>query len=179
MNIFLVAGKKQSAPGVNTEAQVVEYLHDWPGSWDGLHFYQICRWQQMGWNDWHTKQSNFNPERPWETWGLGQQKPINFSTEEMQGSVPGVEWSMRYRLGTDCLRKSPAKKDLDILVDTKLNMSQQCILILKKVNHTLEFLRVNVASRFEGSYSPLLGTSKDTHGLLCVGLAACFKNNVE
>ena len=39
MNIYLVGGKKQSAPGVNTEAQVNEYPHHWPRSWDRLHFH--------------------------------------------------------------------------------------------------------------------------------------------
>lgn len=56
---------------------------------------------------------------------------------------------MHYRLGIHCLRNSPAEKNLDILVDVKQNMNQQCILILKKANHALEFLRVSVASGFE------------------------------
>ncbi|CAM4570112.1 unnamed protein product [Lepidochelys kempii] len=37
----------------------------------------------------------------------------------------------RYRLGTDCLSGSSAKKDLGITVDEKLHMSQQCALVLE------------------------------------------------
>lgn len=60
-----------------------------------------------------------------------------------------------------------------------MNMNQQCTLIFKKVNHALEFLRVNVARGFELSYSPLLGTGEGTHGVLCLGLSPCFENDIE
>lgn len=37
-------------------------------------------------------------------------------------------------LGTDCLKSSLAEKDLAVLANTKLSMSQQCTLVARKAN---------------------------------------------
>ena len=53
----------------------------------------------------------------------------------------------QYRLEADQLKKSSAKKDLDVLMDNRLAMSQQRALTAKKANGVLECIKKSVASR--------------------------------
>ena len=53
----------------------------------------------------------------------------------------------QYRPGPDLLEGSSAEKDLGVLVDSKLPMSQQCALVAKKANGILGGIRRSVASR--------------------------------
>jgi len=53
----------------------------------------------------------------------------------------------RYRPGADLLECSSVERDLEVAVDSKLTMSQQCALAAKKANGILGCIKKSVASR--------------------------------
>ncbi|GAB0183888.1 mitochondrial enolase superfamily member 1 [Grus japonensis] len=73
------------------------------------------------------------------------------------------------RLGVDLLGSSAVEKDLGVLVDNKVSMSQQCALVAKKTNVILGCIKKSVASRStEGAYPhPLLCPGEATSGIWC------------
>jgi len=72
----------------------------------------------------------------------------------------------RYRLGADLLESSSVERDLGVLVDDRLTMSQQCALAAKKVDGILGCIRKSVATRSREVLLPLC-PSEASSGVLC------------
>ncbi|GAB0186373.1 hypothetical protein GRJ2_001102600 [Grus japonensis] len=75
-----------------------------------------------------------------------------------------------YRLGGEQTESSSEEKDLGVLIDDKLNMTQQCALAVQKANRVLGCIKRSVTSASREVILPLCSALVRPHLEYCIQL---------
>ena len=156
---------------VNQKAGNLKLCRQWQrcssmGYKNRVHPQQLCRHHQAERCSWYGRRKRCHRKGPWQTWKVGPYKP----NKVQQNQVTYLGWGYpryKYCLGEELIEIRAAGKELDVLLNEKLEMSQQFVLAAQKANSILGCIRRGVASRErEGIVAFLLCPCEATSGIL-------------
>ncbi|KAJ7399482.1 rna-directed dna polymerase from mobile element jockey-like [Pitangus sulphuratus] len=108
-------------------------------------------------------------EGPQQVGEMGREETSEIQQRQVQVLYLGNNNPMHeYRLEVDLLESSSVQNDLGVLVDNKLSMSQQCVLVPKKTSGILGSVRKSIIQQVKGAASsPLVSLGEALLGVLC------------
>jgi len=101
--------------------------------------------------------------------------PLFFIRVSVEACTWHISHMHQYRLGDDLLERSSVEKDLGVLADNRLAMSQQCALVAKKDGGILGCIKKSMVGRLREVILPHCSTLERPDLEPCSGLLSSRK----
>ncbi|GAB0206072.1 mitochondrial enolase superfamily member 1 [Grus japonensis] len=141
------------------------------GNVDQVHPQQVCQHHQAVWwvNTLEGRDAIQRDLNRLERWACANRMKFNKAKCKVL-HVGRRNPKHNYKLGGEWIESSSEEKDLGVLMDKKLNMSQQCALAAQKANRIPGCVKTSVTSRLREGILPLYSALVRPHLEYCLQL---------